>query len=122
MSEPFVCTECGHRAALAADCGCGAGPLVDLRDAGVRAVVRDIEDRRVDKRLDQYKWVGVVAGVIAIGVALSTDLLRAIVLAAPLPIPFANPIKFLAVGVLAALGVWKGLAAALPPPRRFPEA
>lgn len=117
--SPFVCSECKARGAEAKDCACGAGPMLDLRQQTTIDLLVEEDDRRREKQYQRFLWAGVVAGVLALVAAL--QFFPGVILAIPLPIPFANPIKFFALAIIVAIVTSKGLHAAFKVPYRFPE-
>jgi hypothetical protein len=77
------------------------------------------DDRRIERATQRNLWVGVGVGVVVIvGVLFGAP---QIITAIPLPVPFANPIKIAGLAILLAAATWKGLGAALPARRRFPD-
>lgn len=118
LHDPFVCSECARRAGEAGDCPCGAGMLFDLRDPAMVDALREDDGRRAERAKQRNIWVGVVTGVVS-GAALFAWQPK-FLLAIPLPIPFANPVKILALMLALAAGV-VFLADRLVPARpRFP--
>lgn len=77
------------------------------------------DDRRLERATQRNLWVGVGVGVAAIVGLLF--LAPQIITAIPLPVPFANPIKVAGLAILLAAATWKGLGAAVPARRRFPD-
>jgi hypothetical protein len=121
MNDPafFVCSECARPGPDASDCPCGAGARLDLRDPEVVSMLVLEDDRRLERATQRNLWVGVGVGVAAIVGLLFVA--PQIITAIPLPVPFANPIKVAGLAILLAAGTWKGLGAAVPARRRFPD-
>lgn len=116
---PFVCSDCAAHHAVAGECACGAGPLFDLRDPAIADALREDDERRAERAKQRNIWIGVVVGMLvggAIFAAASETILRI-----PLPLPFANPIKVVAMMIgITALTV-AVLDRILRPKPRFPE-
>jgi hypothetical protein len=119
VSLHFVCTDCGRRSPLAADCPCGAGAFVDIDLPQFRAMVVEIEDRRLDGRKQRLLWAGVGIGVASvIGILVTVP---SLILDIPLPVLFANPIKVVLLMIGVAVGSTRLLEAMFPAKRLFPE-
>lgn len=117
--RPFVCSECASRQLVAGECGCGAGPLFDVRDPAIADALRDDDQRRADRAKQRNIWIGVFIGMATGGAIFAT--IPSVILAIPLPVPFANPIKVIAIMIgLAAIAI-AILDRAFGAKPRFPE-
>jgi hypothetical protein len=105
-ASPWICMDCSARNAAGGDCGsCGQGPLLDVRDAQVRATLLQQDAERGLKR-------GRTLIVVAAGVAA--------VLGFPLVFVLGQFVGLAAVVGLGAL-VYAGLRMALPYKPRFAD-
>lgn len=118
MADPFVCSDCTRRTSEPGDCTCGAGMLYDLRDVAMADALRDDDQRRVDRAKQRNIWIGVGAGVAAMGALLALN--PAFLLLIPLPIPFANPAKVVLITLAVAALVLFVANQLFPGKRRFP--
>lgn len=119
MAKSYVCSECARSRSEPGDCSCGGGALLDLEDpAAVEMLV--LQDDRVEERVKQRNlWVGVAFGLVTVVAILLVA--PKLILAIPLPIPFANPIKVIALMILLAAGAMKVANVAMPARRKFPQ-
>jgi hypothetical protein len=92
---------------------------VDLNDKQMRDMIVEIEDRRAEAHGQRLLWVAVGIGVMTGLGALV--LIPGLIMAIPLPVPFANPIKFIGLMILTGLAMSKALVFCFPAHRRFPE-
>jgi hypothetical protein len=115
----FVCSECARPGPDAGDCPCGGGARLDLRDPEVVAMLVREDDRRLERAKQRNLWGGVVVGIVVVVGVLATA--PRVITAIPLPVPFANPIKIAGLMILIAAAAMKGIGAALPMKRKFPE-
>jgi hypothetical protein len=66
--QAFICGTCGRRYPAAGDCpDCPGSALLDLRQADVRELLEEIDDRARRSRDQRWLWVGVVVGVALVG-------------------------------------------------------
>ncbi|NUP11169.1 MAG: hypothetical protein HOW73_34420 [Polyangiaceae bacterium] len=119
QSLHFVCTDCGRRAPAPGDCPCGAGPFVDLSKPEFRDMVIEIDDRRAESHQQRVLWAGVGAGII--GGVFVLAVAHPLIAAIPLPVPFAMPIKVIAMMIGLTLLTSRVLGEIWKAPRRFPE-
>lgn len=116
----FICSDCGAQAAEGGNCrACGQGPLLDLADPAVLPALREADVQRRLKRARQLQWVSIPIAV-ALGLVAATFAWPVLALI-PLPVPFANVIKVVALMVLIAFGVSKALVRALPAKQLAPD-
>lgn len=122
QEQAYVCSDCRARAPSAGDCSCGAGPLLDLKDAAVVEMLIEEDDRRAEKQTQRFLWAGVLTGVGTIVLCIWADPLRHMLVAVSLPLPIVGvPLTFLAVGIATAVLLSKLLSVAVKKPHRFPE-
>lgn len=117
--RPFVCSECAARQLVAGECACGAGPLFDVRDPAIADALREDDQRRSERAKQRNIWIGVFIGMATGGAIMAT--IPRVILDIPLPVPFANPIKVIAmmIGLTAiAVAILDRVFRAKP---RFPE-
>jgi len=114
----FVCSECTQPGRDAGDCPCGAGARVDLGDPAIVEMLVETDDRAAERAKQRHVWIGVACGlVVVVGVLFVAPKL---ILAIPLPLPFANPIKVIGLMILVAAGAAKAASAIFPARRKFP--
>lgn len=114
----FVCSECASPGPDAGECPCGAGARVDLADPAIVQMLVEIDDRAAERAKQRHVWIGVACGlVVVIGILFVAP---ALIVAIPLPLPFANPIKVIGLMILIAAGAAKAASALFPARRKFP--
>ena len=60
----WVCSQCGQRGPEQGRClGCGFDPLMDLDRSSVRDLLREHDDRRLDRARDRHRFIGVAVGM-----------------------------------------------------------
>ena len=118
-AENFVCSDCTRPGPDGGDCPCGAGPRLNLGDPQVVEMLVETDDRAVEKTKQRNLWLGVGAGLGLVVAILFT--VPQVILAIPLPLPFANPIKIIGLMILIAAGASKAADALLPAKRKFPQ-
>jgi hypothetical protein len=58
---------CGHRAKADGDCPfCRDSPLLDIRDDGVRELIREHDRRRRQSREQKFLWLAVIGSIIVV--------------------------------------------------------
>lgn len=114
----FVCSECTQPGPDGGECPCGAGARVDLGDPAIVEMLVEIDDRAAERAKQRHVWIGVACGLlVVIGILFTAPKL---ILAIPLPLPFANPIKVIGLMILIAAGAAKAASALFPARRKFP--
>jgi hypothetical protein len=116
---PYVCSECAAHRGEPGECACGGGPLLDLRDPAIQEALRDDDQRRADRAKQRNIWIGVAVGILGGGALLWVG--YPVILAIPLPIPFANPVKVIALMIAITACAVFALDRAIPAKARFPE-
>ncbi len=119
MARTFVCSDCTASSSEPGDCKCGGGALLDLDDPAAVAMLVEQDDRVEEKVKQRNLWIGVAVGLVTIGAVLLAA--PQVIVAIPLPIPFANPIKVITLMILLAAGAMQVANAVLPARRKFPQ-
>jgi hypothetical protein len=113
-AAPWVCSECGNCQESGGACAaCGEDPLVDAREADVRELLREMDQRRKDRFEGRTLWIA-----IPFGIALP------VVILASFPLIFdLVPAPPLLTGVGSMIGVtmvvWIGIRKLFKPKVRF---
>jgi hypothetical protein len=119
MAKTYVCSDCAASSTEPGDCRCGGGALLDIEDPAAVEMLVSQDDRVEEKVKQRNLWIGVGVGLFTVVAILLV--VPKLILAIPLPIPFANPIKVVTLMILLAAGAMKVANVAMPAHRKFPQ-
>lgn len=115
----YICADCDRRSAEPGACPCGAGAYIDMFQPNVAEALADEDQRRMDRAKQRNLWIAVGVGIASVVFFIATT--PKVFLGIPLPLPFANPIKGIALMILVAVVTGTLLDELVPAKPKYPE-